>query len=148
MHLARFIGEYQHTIDQKSRLIIPARWRETIDTATDGSGFYLTPGFDKCLFVYTPAGWRIAEEKVKNISYSTPEGRQFQRLFFARARFSEIDNQGRILIEGEQRKAAELKKSVVLIGVSERMEIWDAERWGSYEDRGEEIFDKIAEGLM
>ena len=146
--MARFIGEYQHTIDQKSRLIIPARWRETIDTDTDGSGFYLTPGFDKCLFVYTPAAWRITEEKVRDISYSTADGRQFQRLFFARARFSEIDNQGRILIEGEQRKAADLKKSVVLIGVSERIEIWDAERWGSYEDRGEEIFDKIAEGLM
>jgi MraZ protein len=146
--LARFIGEYQHSIDQKSRLIIPARWRESIDPETDGSGLYLTPGFDKCLFVYTPAGWRVAEEKVKNVSYSMPEGRQFQRLFFARARFSEIDNQGRILIEADLRKAAELKKKVVLIGVAERMEIWDAEKWQGYEDRGEENFDSIAEGLM
>jgi MraZ protein len=146
--LARFIGEYQHTIDQKSRLIIPARWRESIDIETDGSGFYLTPGFDKCIFVYTPSAWRLAEEKVKSISYSMPEGRQFQRLFFARARFSEVDNQGRILIESEVRKTADLKKKVVLIGVSERIEIWDAERWASYEDGGEDKFDSIAEGLL
>ena len=85
---------------------------------------------------------------MKSVSYSATEGRQFQRLFFARARFSECDAQGRILIESELRAAAGLDKKVVLIGVSERIEIWDADRWKSYEARGQEMFDKVAEGLI
>ena len=146
--MARFIGEYNHTIDQKSRVIIPARWRESIDPTTDGSGFYLTPGFDKCIFVYTPSAWKTIEEKVKNISYTTPEGRQFQRLFFARARFSECDAQGRVLVESDLKAAAGLKKKIVLSGISERIEVWDSERWRAYEERGQEDFDRVAEGLL
>jgi MraZ protein len=146
--LARFIGEYQHTIDQKSRLIIPARWRETIDTLEDGSGFYLTPGFDKCIFVYTPRTWRLEEERLKDVSYTAPDGRQFKRLFFARARFSECDGQGRILIEAPLKATADLKKKVVLVGISDRMEIWDAQRWRAYEESGQDNFDRLAEGQL
>jgi MraZ protein len=145
---ARFIGEYHHAIDQKSRVIVPAKWRESIDTMIDGDGFFITPGFDKCLFVYTPRAWEVMEEKVKNISYASPEGRQFQRLFFARARSSEVDSQGRILIESDLREAAGLKKKVVLSGISDRFEVWDADRWSAYEERGQESFDRTAEGLF
>ena len=146
--MARFIGDYQHTIDQKSRLIIPARWRESISPERDGSGFYLTPGFDECLFVYTPAAWEKTETIVDGLDYTLDDEREFQRLFFGRARFSEMDAQGRILIESQLMKQAGLKKRVVLTGVSQRIEIWDAERWERYVQKGSQDFNRVAHGML
>jgi MraZ protein len=146
--LARFIGEYQHTIDQKSRLIIPARWRESISPERDGSGFYLTPGFDQCLFVYTPTAWEETQSIVDALDYTLEDEREFQRMFFARARYSEMDAQGRILIESGLLRDARLRKKVVLTGVSQRIEIWDADRWAAYALKGGQDFERAAQGLL
>lgn len=146
--MARFIGEYQHSIDQKSRLIIPARWRESISPERDGSGFYLTPGFDRCLFVYTPVAWEETQRVVDELDYTLEDEREFQRMFFVRARFSEMDGQGRILIESPLMREAGLKKKVVLAGVSQRIEIWDADRWEAYALKGGQDFERAAQGLL
>ncbi len=90
----------------------------------------------------------MEEERLKDVSYTNPEGRQFKRLFFSRARFSECDGQGRILIEAPLKAAADLKKKVILVGISDRIEIWDAQRWRAYEESGQDNFDRIAEGQL
>ncbi len=143
--MALFIGEFEHMIDQKSRIIVPSQWRESMDPEDDGIGFFLTPGYDQCLFVYTKKAWKKEEEKAMVMPYTVPETRQFRRLFFARARYGEADSQGRLLIDMKLRNAAGLKKKIALVGGLQMFEIWDLERWRKYEEAGEEIFDSVAE---
>lgn len=131
-----FMGEYNHTIDAKGRLIIPSRFREQL-----GEEFVVTAGLDGCLFVYANEEWKSFEEKLRALPVSNPEARKFSRFFLASASLCEVDRQGRILIPAKLRAMAGLEKEVVLAGVGSRIEIWDKERWiqtSSY-DNMEEI---------
>ena len=131
-----FMGEYNHTIDAKGRLIIPSRFREQL-----GEEFVVTAGLDGCLFVYANEEWKSFEEKLRALPVSKPEARKFSRFFLASASLCEVDRQGRILIPAKLRAMAGLEKEVVLAGVGSRIEIWDKERWiqtSSY-DNMEEI---------
>ncbi len=130
--MAHFIGEYHHSLDSKGRVIVPSKWRESISIDLDGKGFFMTPGFDRCIFVYTPAAWKEMEEKVRRISIAHPSGRKFQRLFLARARYSDCDAQGRMSIDASLREVAGIRKNVVLVGLSNRFEVWDEDRWMEY----------------
>lgn len=137
-----FMGEYNHTIDAKGRLIIPSKFRETL-----GDEFVVTKGLDGCLFVYDNKEWSAFEEKLKALPLTNKDARQFVRFFLAGATLAEVDKQGRILVPGVLREFAGLEKEVVLIGVASRVEIWSKERWenaASYDDV-EEIAEHMAE---
>ena len=119
-----FMGEYNHTIDAKGRVIVPSKFRETL-----GDEFVVTKGLDGCLFVYDNNEWAAFEEKLKSLPITNKDARQFVRFFLAGAASVEVDKQGRILLPGSLREFAELIKDVVLIGVGSRIEIWSKERW-------------------
>ncbi len=118
------IGEYQHNIDTKGRLFMPARLREDL-----GEHFILSKGLDGCLFVYSEKEWGELESRIRALPLS--KGRQLQRFFFAGACDVEADKQGRIVVPANLRAFASLQKSVMIIGASTRVEIWDAERWAA-----------------
>lgn len=137
-----FMGEYNHTIDAKGRLIIPSKFREAL-----GDVFVVTKGLDGCLFVYDNAEWNVFEEKLKSLPLTNKDARQFVRFFLAGAAEAEVDKQGRILIPNVLREFAQLNKDVVLIGVASRIEIWSKERFegmAAYEDM-DEIAEHMAE---
>ena len=121
-----FMGEYDHSIDPKGRLIIPLKFRELL-----GDEIVITRGFEDCLFVYSKEEWANMEEKFKSAPLSAPEARFFLRFFFAGACEVEIDKQGRALIPQKLREFAGLDKDVVLAGVITRVEIWSKSRWDS-----------------
>lgn len=119
------IGEYQHNIDTKGRVIVPARFREDL-----GEHFYITKGLDGCLFVLSPDEWTRLQDKVKAMPISKARG--LQRFFFSGAAEVEPDKQGRILIPQVLRDHAQLTKDVTFIGTSSRAEIWDSKRWNEF----------------
>ena len=119
-----FMGEYNHTLDTKGRLIIPSKFRETL-----GEKFVVTKGLDGCLFVYDNVGWTAFEEKLQAMPISRKDTRMFVRHFLAGAAEVEVDKQGRILIPGSLRTYANLEKEVALVGVGSRVEIWNREAW-------------------
>lgn len=140
--LVMFMGEYNHTIDTKGRLIIPSKFRELL-----GNEFVVTKGLDGCLFVYSNEEWAGIEEKFRSIPLTTKDARKFSRFFFAGAAACEVDKQGRILLPQVLREFADLQKDVVLAGVLSRIEIWSKERWqntSSYDDM-DEIAEHMAE---
>lgn len=135
-----FMGEYNHSIDAKGRVIIPAKFRESL-----GDEFVVSQGLDGCLFVYPNEEWQRFEEKLKTIPMSDKQGRKFVRFFLAGATVAEVDKQGRILIPSVLREFAGLTKDVVLVGVGTRAEIWDKERW--IENTSFDDMDEIAEHM-
>ncbi|MCM8899873.1 MAG: transcriptional regulator MraZ [Clostridiales bacterium] len=139
-----FIGEYQHTIDPKGRVIMPAKFREGL-----GEKFVLTKGLDQCLFVYPNEEWGILEKKLRSLPLTNKDARAFIRFFFAGACECELDKQGRILIPANLREYAGLEKDVVIIGVSTRVEIWSKDRWDEYNSASnldhEAIVERMAE---
>lgn len=137
-----FMGEYNHTIDPKGRVIVPSKFREAL-----GEEFVITKGLDGCLFVYENSEWKIFEEKLKALPISNKDARSFVRFFLAGATTVEVDKQGRILLPSVLRDFAKLNKDVVLIGVASRVEIWSKEIWeglDSFTDV-EEIAEHMAE---
>lgn len=135
-----FMGEYNHTIDTKGRVIVPSKFRETL-----GDEFVVTKGLDGCLFVYDHQEWTAFEEKLKALPITNKDARAFVRFFLAGAAGVEVDKQGRILLPASLREFAALEKDVVLIGVGSRIEIWSRERWedtASFDD-----MDTIAEHM-
>ena len=136
-----FMGEYDHTIDVKGRVIIPSKFRE------DLSGeFVITAGLDGCLFVYPMVEWERFIDELKRLPGSK-EVRQLQRYFMAGGAACDMDKQGRVLIPNKLREHGEIEKDVVLVGVINKIEIWSQERWNSnnnYEDV-DQIAEKMAE---
>lgn len=136
-----FMGEYNHTVDPKGRLIVPSKFREQL-----GNEFVVTKGLDGCLFVYTMEEWHNVEEKFRSVSGASKDARKFSRFFFAGAASVELDKQGRMLLPPVLREYANIQKDVVLAGVLNRVEIWDKDRWleNTY-DEGE--MDDVAEHM-
>ncbi|HLQ97133.1 MAG TPA: division/cell wall cluster transcriptional repressor MraZ [Candidatus Dormibacteraeota bacterium] len=138
-----FMGEFQHNIDIKGRIIVPAKFRDGL-----GERFVVTRGLDKCLFAYPMDEWKVLEEKLKKLPLTKKDARAFTRFFFSGALECEIDKQGRINIPQPLRNYASLEKECVIIGVSNRIEVWASESWNEYFDDSEESFAEIAENLM
>lgn len=138
-----FIGEYEHSIDQKGRVIIPSKFRENL-----GIKFIVTKGLDNCLFVYPQNEWALLEAKLKTLPLTSREARAFVRFFFSGATECEIDKQGRILIPTNLREHASLDKDVVIIGVSNRVEIWSKDKWINYTTDKSIDVDSIAEKMF
>ena len=134
-----FTGEYEHSIDAKGRIIVPAKYRDGL-----GENFTVTLGLDGCLFVYPDKEWESFVEKLKNLP-GNKEGRQLQRYFLAGAASCEMDKQGRILIPQKLRDAAGLTKDIVFVGVISKLEIWSKEKWEA--NNIYENMDEIAEHM-
>lgn len=137
-----FIGEYQHSIDNKNRLIIPARFRDGL-----GEKFVMTKGMDASLFVYPMEEWSIMEEKLKALSFIKKDVRAFVRMFFSGATQCELDKQGRILIPANLMSHAEISKEAAIIGVSTRVEIWAKEVWQAYLQSENMDYDSLSEKM-
>ena len=134
------IGEYEHTIDAKGGVSMPAKIRKDM-----GEAFIVTKGLDGCLFAFSQEEWKNFETKLKSLPLSDKNARNFVRFFLAGATECELDKQGRFLIPANLRKEANLEKEAIIIGVGTRLEIWNKETWLA---KDEEISaDEIAENM-
>ena len=118
------IGEYEHSLDVKGRIIMPSKFRDDI-----GDKFIVTKGLDGCLFAFSKEEWTKFEEKLSTLPISNKDARTFTRFFFAGAIDCELDKQGRFLISSNLRDFAEFTKDVVIVGMNSRVEIWSKEKW-------------------
>ncbi|MBR1539793.1 MAG: division/cell wall cluster transcriptional repressor MraZ [Clostridia bacterium] len=134
------IGEYEHSLDAKGRIIMPSKFREDI-----GDKFIVTKGLDGCLFAFSKEEWSKFEEKLSTLPISNKDARNFSRFFFAGAIDCELDKQGRFLISSNLREFAGFNKDVVIVGMNSRIEIWSKEKW---EDANQNLSaDDIAEKM-
>jgi MraZ protein len=136
------LGEYRHSLDNKGRMAIPAKFRDKLT-----QGAIITRGIDNCLFVFAPAEWEVLAQKLIALPMVQANSRAFVRLMLAGAMDVALDNQGRILIPDYLRKYAGLKKETVVAGLYNRMEIWDETTWQSYKTKTESSSEEIAEQL-
>ena len=136
------IGEYEHTLDAKGRMILPAKLREDM-----GEKFIITKGLDGCLFGFSKHEWTNFEEKLKTLPLTNKNARDFVRFFLSGAVEAELDKQGRFLIPGNLRDYSTLDKEAVITGVGTRIEIWDKEKWKSYNSEENLSADQIAENM-
>ncbi len=140
--LTMFIGEYKHTIDTKKRLALPYRFRREL-----GKEVIVTRGFDKCLVVYPQKEWKGVIEELKKLPNSRAENRKFNRVVLAGAVEVNLDKLGRILIPDYLKEYAGLKKNITVCGLSNKLEIWDVQKWETYRKKAEQDIDKVAEKL-
>ncbi len=137
-----FIGEYQHSLDSKGRLAVPAKFRVLLK-----GGAVVTKGLDNCLFLYPKKQWEILAAKLANLPISQAKARAFSRLMLAGAMDVEFDNQGRITLPSYLRKFAGLKRKSIIAGLYDRLEIWDEVIWNKYKSGTEKQSSDIAETL-
>ena len=142
-----FYGEYEHTIDRKGRLIVPAKFRQALK-AQQVDTLFLTRGLDGCLFLFPESEWRTAESRFKQVPFTKAEGRRFNRLFFSGASEVTVDGLGRLLIAKGLKDFAEIKDDVVIVGVSNRIEIWAKEKWRAFYESSRQSFEEVAERVM
>lgn len=138
-----FMGEYQHSLDSKGRIIVPAKFRDPL-----GGECVVTRGLDQCLFLYPQSEWANVEEKLRQLPLTQRDARAFVRFFFSGATDLEFDKQGRIMLPAGLREYAGLSKDVVVIGVSTRVELWSREIWENYVSEAESSFETIAEKIV
>ena len=142
-----FYGEYIHGIDKKGRIILPSRFR---DAAKENNieRFFVTRGLDKCIFMFSEHEWRVQEQKFKNLSFTKQEARTFNRMFFSGAVDVIPDGQGRFIVPQYLKEFASISKEVVIIGVSNRIEIWDSPTWENFFNQSNSVFEQTAEKMM
>ena len=136
------IGEFEHSLDEKGRLIMPSKLREDM-----GDKFVITKGLDGCLFGFSQTEWASFEAKLKTLPLTQKNARNFVRFFLSGAMECEVNKQGRFLIAGNLREAANLEKEVVIIGVGTRIELWNKEKWQKYNEEENASADEIAENM-
>ena len=136
------IGEYEHSLDSKGRIIMPAKLRQDM-----GEKLIVTKGLDGCLFAFSQSEWLNFETKLKALPLSDKNARNFVRFFLSGATECEIDKQGRFLISSNLREFADLQKEVVIIGVLDKIEIWSKEKWLKYSEEENLAADYIAERI-
>lgn len=137
-----FIGEYNHSVDVKGRISMPAKFREQL-----GETFYLTKGLDESLFVFSESEWKVFEDKLKALPLTNKSARAFVRLFFAGATECTFDKQGRILIPQTLREFSHIEKEAIVIGAGTRIEIWNTTHWEAYNNPDNLSYDEIAEQM-
>ncbi len=138
-----FRGSFEHSVDSKGRVSVPSKFRDVIADRYDGR-LVMAMDFDRCLTVYPLEEWEKLEEKIKTLPMMQKEVKEFMRFFFSSATECELDKQGRILIPPLHRERANITKSVMLVGIINKIEIWDAAAW---EARNSQNGDKIGEAL-
>ena len=135
-----FIGEYRHSIDEKGRLIVPAKLREQL-----GREFIATKGLDKCLYLYPMDEWKNVEDQLREKVMTDPDSRRIVRFFLAGAVPCEIDKQGRVVLPLQLRDYACIDREVVLAGMLTRLEIWDEKAWAEANTVGD--MDEMARAM-
>ena len=140
-----FRGRYEHAIDVKGRINIPAKFREILNEKYDER--LVITNFDHCLLAFPVSEWTVIEQKVYNLSLVKKEAKSFLRFFYSSAMDCDIDKQGRLLIPPSLRDYANLQKEVVLVGEGKKIEIWAKERWSEVVQRAQEEFDQISDTL-
>ena len=138
-------GTHPRTLDDKKRLALPRRLREQLG---EPEVLFVTPGPDQCLWVYTQAGLEQLAARLDQAPATDAEARVFRRLYFAQTEAVEIDRSGRILVPDRLVQFANLEHEVVLIGVRDHLELWDAQRWQQYLTQNAPRFDAVAEGAF
>jgi MraZ protein len=136
------IGQYTHTLDPKKRLSLPAKFRKEL-----GETVVVSKGLDSCIFVFSQKGWEEFAQKFSGLSFGQSGARDFNRFMLSSAVETEVDSAGRILIPDFLKSFAKLSQKVVLAGVNNRVEIWDAKTWDEYASRVEKQADTLAEKL-
>lgn len=136
------IGEYSHTIDTKKRLAIPSKLRKEF-----GDRAIITRGPNNCLFLYPAEQWQKVTDKLSTLSMGQGDTRSFSRLIFSGAMEVELDQLGRVLVPDYLKTYANLSSRVTIVGVNDRLEVWDDERWMNYKREVERNMDMIAEKL-
>ena len=136
------IGEFEHSLDAKGRLTMPAKLREDV-----GDKFILSKGLDGCLFGFSQSDWNTFEDKLKGLPLVNKNARDFVRFFLSGAIEVEIDKQGRFLIPANLREYATLDKEAVITGVGTRLEIWNKDKWKVYNSEENLSADQIAENM-
>jgi len=137
-----YLGEYEHSLDAKGRLAIPARFRAQLDERA-----IITRGFDGCLVIYPADVWRTVAERLDSLSSTQEVARMAKRFVFSGATECEFDKQGRVLVPAFLRGYAELAETVVVVGQYSRIEIWDRDHWEKVSSRAQEDGKRIAEQL-
>lgn len=142
-----FYGEYQHTIDRKGRIILPAKFREAAKNNYIEK-FFVTRGLDKCLFMFSEEEWKNYEAKLKAVSFTKQQARTFNRLYFSGATEVAPDRQGRIILPQYLKDFADIKKEVTIVGVSNRIELWSRTAWQDFYAHSSATFEEIAQNLL
>lgn len=139
-----FLGRFEHNLDAKGRLALPARYRDRLD-----EGVVITRGFDPCLLIYPMVAWEPLAERVSALSISDPDVRRLRRMLFAEATDLQLDRQGRILVPAELREYAGIERQAVVVGMHTFIEVWSPEAWASQRDaldrEGAGIAERLAE---
>lgn len=136
------IGEFIHTIDEKNRISLPAKFRKEM-----GNDLVITPGLDNCLFLFTKKEWAKISEKLSGFSMLTADNRSFNRFMFGGATEVSVDSIGRMLLPDFLKDRANLKAKAALVGVQNRLEIWNDKAWADYKKRVAGQADQLAERL-
>lgn len=138
-----FMGEYHHNIDDKSRLVLPSKFRSLL-----GSNFIVTRGFEKCLYVYSIAEWEKLENQLKTLPFTKKDARAVNRFFFSGAAECEFDSQGRTCLTSPLVSYAGLSRECVVIGANDRIEIWDKCAWEAFMTDNNDKMSDLAENLF
>lgn len=141
-------GEYFHAIDAKSRLTVPAKLREAIDPAEEGSGFVAVRLFDGVLYLYTPRMYRQLAPQFESKMEASADVRNFKRLRYGLAEYLEVDRLGRVLISEHTLRRCGLSKEVAIVGVEDHIELWDRARWEAFVNDQMARHDELAERAM
>ena len=132
------VGEYRHNVDTKGRISVPSKFRDDL-----GQSFVVTKGLDNCLFAYSKEEWKNLESKLNTLPLTNLEARAFKRFFFSGAAECEVDKQGRVNIPQSLRDYAKLQKDVVIVGLSNRAEIWNNNQWDKYNGQSSDDITKL-----
>lgn len=139
---AMLIGEFRHTIDDKKRISLPASFRREV-----GKKMVITKGLDSCLFAYTLEGWKKVSVELDKLPMTQGAARSFSRFILGSAFEVELDSMGRVLVPDHLKDFADLKSKVVIVGLNNRLEIWDERKWKDNIDKVEKQADVLAERL-
>ncbi|UCG41526.1 MAG: division/cell wall cluster transcriptional repressor MraZ [Acidimicrobiia bacterium] len=141
-----FIGEYHHSLDEKGRLVLPAKFRAALADDGTATGF-VSKGQERCLYIQPEDEWRTMAEKVKALPLTDKRGRAFSRGFFGSSESIQVDGQGRVMIPGPLREWAGLTDKAVLVGLLDRIEVWDPEVWATVSAESDDFYTTIEEKI-
>lgn len=140
--ISMFMGEYQHNLDAKGRIIVPAKFRDDL-----GANMVVTRGLDGCLTIYTMDQWKTIFDQLRKLPTTKKESRMYIHMLTAKAAECQLDNQGRILLPANLIAEAKLSKECIILGVADHVEIWAKDRWENYYESASDNFEEIAETI-
>jgi MraZ protein len=140
-------GEFSHTLDEKDRFILPAKFRDKVKTFKERR-LYITRGLEGCLALYAESEWIMIKDKLESLSFTKQQSRFFNRLFFSGASQIDVDSQGRISIPQYLKEFASIQREVMIVGVGNRIEVWGKASWNKFYKENRKRFEEMAENLF